>query len=57
MALLYGRAGRLTAEHGGLRPGQCAVDLGTAEGVALAAAQAAAAAAAEEEEESSAGRH
>jgi hypothetical protein len=23
MALLYGRAGRLTAENGGLRPGQC----------------------------------
>jgi hypothetical protein len=26
MALLYGRAGRLTAENGGFRPGQHAVD-------------------------------
>ena len=24
MGLLYGRAGRLTAENGGFRPGQCA---------------------------------
>ena len=26
MALLYGRAGRLTAEHGGLRPGQMPIE-------------------------------
>jgi hypothetical protein len=28
MALLYGRAGRLTAQNGGFRPGQIALNFG-----------------------------